>query len=260
MSDAYTIVDAFTAEPFRGNPAAVFVQNAPWSDERMQLVAREMNLAETAFVLPENDGFRLRWFTPLVEVELCGHATLASAQVLFASGMLAPEQTARFYTRSGMLTASQSGGWITLNFPARVPHPTEAPPTLAAALGIAPVKVWRNDYDLLVELPTAGDVRSLTPDLAAVKALGTMGVIVTSAGDAAGIDFVSRYFAPSVGINEDPVTGAAHTTLAPFWGERLGKTQMTGFQASARGGTVRVTLQGERVLLSGQAVITARGH
>jgi PhzF family phenazine biosynthesis protein len=208
--------------------------------------------------VPESDGYRLRWFTPAVEVELCGHATLASTHALGEMGMLAAGQTARFYTQSGLLTATHDDGWITLDFPTRLPRAVEAPSTLAAALGVAPVGVWRNDFDLLVELPTAADVRNLKPDSTAIKALGTMGVIVTGTGDAPGIDFVSRYFAPNVGIDEDPVTGGAHTTLAPFWSERLGKTTLTGYQASARGGTVRVKLQGERVLLIGQAVTVAR--
>jgi PhzF family phenazine biosynthesis protein len=261
MSASYSVVDAFTHVPFGGNPAAVFVLAAPWTAERMHLVAREMQLSETAFVVRQDgDTLGLRWFTPTAEVDLCGHATLASAHTLWATGVLAPTQTARFATKSGILTATQANDWITMDLPARPVQPTEPPADLTAILGVALRGVWRNQWDLFVELPTAEDVRQLAPDLAAIRALDVQGVIVTSASDTPDYDFVSRYFVPALGIDEDPATGAAHTALAPFWAERLGKAELIGYQASARGGTLRVRPQGERVLVSGQAVTVARGE
>jgi predicted PhzF superfamily epimerase YddE/YHI9 len=241
-----TVVDAFTAVAFAGNPAAVAVVDAFPDDARMQLVAREMNLAETAFVAPRLDGDHdLRWFTPTVEVDLCGHATLASAKVLGGR--------ARFHTRSGVLTCTPAAdGWIEMDFPADPPTPAEL---TAEELGIDGVK-WcgRSRFDIVVELEDAAAVRSMQPDLARLAALGGRGVLVTAAGDRAGIDCVSRFFAPNAGIAEDPVTGSAHCVLAVFWGERTGKRDLVGEQASSRGGVVRMRWQGERVALGGQAV------
>jgi PhzF family phenazine biosynthesis protein len=255
-----TTVDAFTAAPFAGNPAAVCLLPAPREDAWMQAVAREMNLAETAFLLRCGDEFGLRWFTPAVEVDLCGHATLASAHVLWEEGHLSPAAQARFHTRSGLLTATSRDGWITLDFPATPPVPCEETPEIARAVG-APIRlVARTPFDYLVELESESAVRSLTPDLTLLAGLGGRGVIVTSRAEAPGLDFVSRFFAPAVGIPEDPVTGSAHCALGPLWGKRLGKNSLVGYQASPRGGIVRVTLAGDRVLLGGQAVTVLRAE
>jgi predicted PhzF superfamily epimerase YddE/YHI9 len=252
-------VDAFTAVPFAGNPAAVCLLSAPRDDAWMQAVAREMNLSETAFLQPDADGYRLRWFTPAVEVDLCGHATVASAHVLWEDGHLAPAARARFHTRSGLLTADRDGSWIVLDFPALPPTGAEPPEGLEAALGAPPRWVGRSRFDYLVELGSAGIVRGLSPDFGALRAVKARGVIVTAPSDSPDFDFVSRFFAPGSGIDEDPVTGSAHCVLGPFWGERLGKRDMVAYQASARGGVVRVGLAGERVRLGGQAVTVLRG-
>lgn len=253
-------VDAFTDRPFHGNPAAVCVlpeaRDAGW----MQAVAREMNLSETAFLVREEDGFRLRWFTPAVEVELCGHATLASAHVLWEDGHLAATDTARFHTLSGPLTAVRDGDWITLDFPAKPEEETGAPAGLADALGAEPRYVGRSQFDLLVELDAEADVRALEPDLGRLRDVPARGIIVTARGDSPDYDFVSRFFGPRVGVDEDPVTGSAHCVLGPFWGARLGADELIGYQASARGGFVRVALRGDRVHLSGQAVTVLRGR
>jgi len=253
-------VDAFTDTPFRGNPAAVCVlpdeRDAAW----MQAVAAEMNLSETAFLVKRADGFGLRWFTPAVEVDLCGHATLASAHVLWEDRHLAREAQARFHTKSGLLTADRSGEWIELDFPVKRATPAAAPPGLAEALGAAPKYVGKNQFDYLVEVDSEDTVRALAPDHTALAKLPVRGVIVTSRASTHGFDFVSRFFAPGSGIAEDPVTGSSHCALGPFWGARLGKTQMLAYQASARGGVVRVRLAGERVALGGQAVTVLRGE
>jgi PhzF family phenazine biosynthesis protein len=253
-------VDAFANRPFGGNPAAVCVLAAPRDDHWMQDVAREMNLAETAFLHPEDEGYRLRWFTPAVEVALCGHATLASAHVLWEEGHLPVGRQARFHTRSGVLTADRRDDWIELDFPATPPAPAPAPPGLAAALRLAPRWVGRSTFDYLVEVDSEDTVRSLKPDLFALERIEARGVIVTSRATTPGYDFVSRFFAPRTGVPEDPVTGSAHCALGPFWSERLGRTEMTAYQASLRGGVVRVRLAGDRVLLSGQAVTVLRGE
>lgn len=255
-------VDAFTDRPFRGNPAAVCVLPEPRDDEWMQEVAREMNLSETAFLLREGDGYRLRWFTPAVEVDLCGHATLASAHTLWEQGHLAGDEVAHFQTRSGPLTATRDGdgGWITMDFPAKPEEEALAPADLAGALGAEPVYVGRSHFDLLVELESEAAVRELNPDFGRLRAIPARGVIVTSLADSASYDFVSRFFAPRVGVAEDPVTGSAHCCLGPFWQKRLGRDSFTAYQASARGGTVRVEVRGDRVLLGGQAVTVMRAQ
>jgi PhzF family phenazine biosynthesis protein len=256
-------VDAFTDRPFAGNPAAVcLLESGPADDAWMQAVAREMNLSETAFVQarPGGDGFDLRWFTPTVEVDLCGHATLASAHVLWEAGRLPADRPARFHTRSGLLSASRNaGGTIQMDFPSKPSTPVEAPPGLAEALGVQLVSVSSNGMDYLIELTDESAVRGLRPDLRALKAVRARGVIVTARSDDARYDFVSRFFAPAVGVDEDPVTGSAHCCLAPFWAERLGKTKLVGYQASARGGVVGVEVLGDRVLLNGNAVTVLRG-
>ncbi|MHC4933682.1 MAG: PhzF family phenazine biosynthesis protein [Planctomycetota bacterium] len=246
-------VDAFTSEPFRGNPAAVCILSEPRQDAWMQAVAAEMNLSETAFLLREGDGWRLRWFTPTVEVDLCGHATLASAHVL-----LEQDGEVRFLTKSGTLSARRSGGWIELDFPSLPAEPATEPVGLVEALGAVPVCVGKSRFDFIVELESEEAVRALRVDVARLRKVEARGVIVTSRGRE--YDFVSRFFAPRAGVDEDPVTGSAHCCLAPYWSELLGKTEMTGYQASARGGVVQVRLSGDRVILRGQAVTVLRGE
>jgi predicted PhzF superfamily epimerase YddE/YHI9 len=241
------VVDAFTSEPFSGNPAAVTFLNRFPPDDWMAKVAREMNLSETAFVVPRPDGDHdLRWFTPAAEVDLCGHATLASAHVLGGS--------ARFHTRSGPLECRPGeSGRIEMDFPADPPEP--APVEAALDLPGAEVLAWaRGRFDILIEVADAGWLRAYQPDVAAIAGLGSRGLILTAAGDQEGIDFVSRFFGPAVGVVEDPVTGSAHCTLAVYWAARTGRSAMTGYQASARGGTVNVRLAGDRVVLGGSAV------
>jgi PhzF family phenazine biosynthesis protein len=260
MAVRFTQVDAFTNVPFTGNPAAVVVLGQKREDLWMQAVAREMNLSETAFLVWEGDAFRLRWFTPAVEVDLCGHATLASAHVLWDEGFAPPERTIRFITRSGALTAAHGGERIELDFPARPETAVETPPGLGAALGATPRYVGRNVDDLVVLLDDEQAVRVLEPDFGALRCLPVRGVTVTAPASTPGYDFVSRFFAPAVGVDEDPVTGSAHCCLAPFWGKRLSRDVMRGYQASSRGGSVWVRLAGDRVILGGQAVTVARGE
>lgn len=253
-------VDAFSDRPFSGNPAAVCLLERPADEAWMQHVAGEMNLSETAFVCPAADGFRLHWFTPGAEVKLCGHATLASAHVLWESGRLAADRPARFHTKSGLLTVTRNESGIDMDFPATPAEPAEAPPALLRALGVPAEEVGRNGMDWLVRLKSEDEVRGVRPDLALLATLPVRGVIVTGAASTPGFDFVSRFFAPAVGVNEDPVTGSAHCTLGPFWRQRLGKDDFRAYQASARGGVVGVRVRGARVLLSGQAVTVCRGE
>lgn len=252
-------VDAFTDRPFGGNPAAICLLAEPAEAGWMQRVAAEMNLSETAFLVPEDEGYGLRWFTPAVEVELCGHATLAAAHILWQTGRLARSAPARFFTRSGELGARRRGDWIELDFPSEPVEPCSEPAGLAEALGVPLRFVGRNRMDILTEVADESALRSLDPDMAALARVETRGVIVTAPAQSEGFDFVSRFFAPAAGVPEDPVTGSAHCALAPYWGGKLNKTELVGFQASARGGVVRVTLAGERVLLGGQAVTVLRG-
>jgi PhzF family phenazine biosynthesis protein len=226
----------------------------------MQAVAAEMNLAETAFLYRENDGFRLRWFTPAIEVELCGHATLASAHVLWEAGYLWAEEEARFYTLSGLLTARMIEGWIELNFPAVPVERIQASEELLTSLGIqTPLYVGRNKFDTLIEVATAAEVRALAPDYVSLRKLGGRGVMVTAQDETGEYDFISRFFAPAAGIDEDPVTGSAHCGLGPYWAAKLDKNEMKAYQASARGGVLQVIVAGDRVLLRGQAVTVLRG-
>jgi len=259
MSLRIVQVDAFTAKPFSGNPAAVCVLPSPADEKWMANVAMEMNLSETAFLYPDGDGYRLRWLTPAIEVDLCGHATLASAHVLWTEGYLEPEQTARFHTKSGLLTCELRGDWIEMNFPAKLEQAAEPPAQLAESLGTELKYVGRNQFDYLVEVADEQTLRELKPQHGLLRELPVRGVIATAAGSGE-FDFVSRFFAPGSGIDEDPVTGSAHCALAPFWGARLGKTEMTGYQASPRGGVVKVRLEGDRVVLMGQAVTVLRGE
>lgn len=253
-------VDAFTKRPFAGNPAGVCLLDAPADEQWMLNVAREMNLSETAFLHRETDGYRLRWFTPAVEVDLCGHATLASAHVLWESGHLYASEPARFHTRSGLLSAQKLGEWIEMDFPATPPAEAEAPAELIAALGVSPLYVGKTRFDYVIELGSEAEIRAVAPDFAALGKVDARGVIVTSRAAEEDIDFVSRFFGPAVGVNEDPVTGSAHCSLTPFWAERLGKAEMAAYQASARGGEIHVQMAGDRVLLRGQAVTVMRGE
>ena len=261
MSVEITQVDAFTDQQFGGNPAAVCLLPWPADAAWMQLVAREMNLSETAFLVRRDDGaFDLRWFTPTVEVDLCGHATLASAHVLWERGILTAGSQAVFHTRSGRLSATQCDGWIEMDFPSEPDQPTSKPTLLDAGLKAEPKYVGRNRFDYIVELDSEATVRNLSPDHGLLGEIDTRGVIVTALASSDGFDFVSRFFAPGTGIAEDPVTGSAHCCLGPYWQRRLGCAKFTAWQASERGGLVKVTVCGERVVLSGQAVTVLRGE
>ena len=272
MPQPIAVVDAFTAEPWRGNPAGICILPATASDEWMQSVAIEMNHAETAFLIKcgesKQDGYELHWFTPGGEVDLCGHATLASAHYLWETGALAEDEQARFHTRSGLLTAirlsADGAAWTELDFPSEPVSATETPEGIAAMLGAEPVFVGRNRMDYLVELKDETAVRSLHPDLKQIADLSdrdnVRGIIVTAAATESGTDIVSRCFFPRFHIDEDPVTGSAHCALAPYWIPRLGKQEIVAYQASARGGWLRLRLAGDRVKLRGQAVTTLRGQ
>lgn len=264
MSILYCVIDAFTAVPFRGNPAAVCWLDSPRETRWMQSVAAEMNLSETAFVEPRPDGFGLRWFTSTIEVPLCGHATLASAHMLYASGRLARRESARFHTQSGLLTARADGNWIVLDFPAFESVPATPPSALIDAVGVRPIETRRvdrkgtDDYWIL-ELASEAEVHGAAPRFTAMTACAPDPVIVTARSASADFDFVSRFFAPSHGIDEDPVTGAAHCMLGPYWRAKLGRDELVGYQASQRGGSVRVGVRGNRVELRGEAVTVSEG-
>lgn len=250
-------VDAFTTQRFAGNPAAVIPMDAFQSSETLQLIAAENNLAETAFLVPEDGNYRLRWFTPTVEVPLCGHATLASAAVV----MERIEPSRRhviFHTASGPLTVYRTESGYVMDFPARFSEPVAVPPTLCAALGAVPLEVVADAFNYIALLESADSVRELTPDIAAIAKLDRGGVVVTAVGDG-GFDFISRYFAPVKGIPEDPVTGGAHCGLAPYWANRMNKTAFRAYQASRRGGEVICRLIGDRVELEGACVFYLEG-
>ncbi len=253
-------VDAFTAQAFKGNPAAVCILEHPKVDTWMQSVAMEMNLSETAFLIRQADGYNLRWFTPKVEVDLCGHATLASAHVLFESGGAWHDTTIRFYTRSGLLMATQADGWIELNFPATPEMQTSAPEELTTALGVEPRYIGKTQFDYIVEVASEEMVRNLDPDFDALCRIQTRGIIVTSRASSDEFDFVSRFFCPVVGIKEDPVTGSAHCCLGPYWMRKLNKKEFVAYQASERGGIIRVRVDKDRVYLSGQALTVKKGE
>ncbi|OLD89080.1 MAG: hypothetical protein AUG85_02965 [Gemmatimonadetes bacterium 13_1_20CM_4_66_11] len=256
-----TQVDAFTNRPFAGNPAAVCILPKAADSAWMLNVAREMNLAETAFLVRQKDGYDLRWFTPAVEVDLCGHATLASAHVLWEDGHLKPDSQARFHTKSGLLTADRRAPWIELDFPTTPPVAAPPPAGLVEALGAKPRFVGRSRFDYLVEVDDEATVRGLTPDLNALSQVQARGVIVTTRSDGkSDYDFVSRFFAPQSGVPEDPVTGSAHCALTPYWSAKLGKTELVAYQASARGGELRLRLAGDRVRIGGQAVTVLRAE
>ncbi len=252
-------VDAFTDEPFSGNPAAVCLLDGPADVGWMQRVALEMNLSETAFLHPQDGVFHLRWFTPKTEVDLCGHATLASAHVLWRSGRLPETAPARFETRSGRLTARCSGDAIEMDFPSTPEQPIRPPGGLDRALGVHPVYVGMSRFDVLVQVSSEAEVRNLKPDMARLQAIEARGCIVTSRSASAEFDFVSRFFAPAAGVNEDPVTGSAHCCLAPFWQKQLNKDRFVAYQASQRGGVLHLRLSGDRVYIGGQAVTIMEG-
>ncbi len=260
MSLPLHLIDAFSDGAFTGNPAAVVLLDGPRPDRWMQRVAMEMNQAETAFLDRADSAFSLRWFTPASEVDLCGHATLASAHFLWETGALDPAAPAQFDTRSGRLTATRlDDGAITLDFPAIRSSAAAAPDNLESVLGAAPREVLRGSFDLLCVLDDGAVVRALAPDLAAIAAWDVRGVLVTAAGDQPGVDFVSRCFFPALGVPEDPVTGSAHCALAPYWHGVTGRADLTGYQASARGGMVRCGIRGDRVELTGRAITTLEG-
>ena len=262
MPQRITQVDAFTDRPLAGNPAAVCILPSARDASWMQAVAREMNLSETAFLVrrPGAVGFDLRWFTPAVEVDLCGHATLASAHVLWEERHLEPRAQARFHTKSGVLTAERGGDRIELDFPRKGEEPATDLPDLSAALGAPVLETKKNRFDYLALLEDEAAVARLAPDMTALRRLPVRGVIATSRASSAGADFVSRFFAPAAGVDEDPVTGSAHCFLAPFWSARLGRPELVGRQLSARGGTVYTRVEGERVKLGGHAVTVLVGE
>jgi len=253
-------IDAFTSKPFCGNPAAVCFLPEAQEEKWMQAVAREMNLSETAFLVRETDGFRLRWFTPTVEVALCGHATLASAHALWEEGILGPAEQARFFTQSGFLTATRVDAGIELNFPATPVTAASPARGLIEALGAKPLYVGKNAFDYLLLFGSESAVRNLSPDFVRLREVEARGIIVTARSDGQEFDFVSRFFGPAAGIDEDPVTGSAHCALGPFWQERLGKQEFHAHQVSSRGGTLSVRVEGDRVYLRGNAITILRGE
>ena len=254
-------IDSFTSTPYAGNPAAVCILEKEMSDKWMQAVAADMNLSETAFLMSGKNGYSLRWFTPAVEVDLCGHATLAAAHVLWEENLLDKKEKARFFTRSGPLFAKFSPPWIELDFPALSVTQTSDPGGLCGALGInKPVFLGKGPEDYLIELDMESEVRQLKPNFRRLKEIDSRGVIVTAKSSTKGYDFVSRFFAPAYGIDEDPVTGSAHCALGPYWQKKLGKQRMFARQISPRGGELYVVPTEERVFLSGQAVTIFRGE
>ena len=254
-------VDAFTDKMFSGNPAAVCLLENDIEDNLKQSIAAEMNLSETAFVKKLNDGFSLRWFTPTSEVELCGHATLASAHILWQEGILKPDEEAVFHTVfKGKLTAKKSGDEIELNFPVNIPVQSEDNPELEKALGVKPVRLFTTDHHYLVELNSIGELKNVSPDFELLEKLEKYGTILTCGSGNKDHDFISRFFAPAKGVKEDPVTGSAHCVLAPYWNSKLNKKTMKAFQASERGGDLTVTMEGDRVLIAGKAVTILKGN
>lgn len=247
-------IDAFTDRIFSGNPAAVCILPLPKDERWMQNVAGEMNLSETAFLLKQVDGFNLRWFTPKREVELCGHATLAAAHVLWETGLLPADKEARFFTKSGLLTATLKNDFIELNFPSEENRKASAPKELIEGLKVEPKYIGKNRMDYIVEVESEEIVKALNPDHELLKRLDARGVMVTSRSGTDGIDFVSRFFAPAYGVPEDPVTGSAHCCLGPYWKARIDKAELTAFQASERGGFLKVRTEKDRVFISGKAV------
>jgi PhzF family phenazine biosynthesis protein len=252
-------VDAFTDKPFAGNPAAVCVLPEAADEEWMQHIANEMNLSETAFLVAQGDGYNLRWFTPAVEVDLCGHATLASAHILWEQGFIPPDSPAQFYTKSGLLSAVRKDEWIELDFPAESEKQAEIPEDLFDAFGAPAQYVGKNRFDFMLEFESADTVRKMSPNFTLLSEFSSRGFIVTSRSDARPYDFISRFFAPAAGVNEDPVTGSAYCCLGPYWAKKLNKKELSAYQASARGGVVKVRVGDDRVYIGGQAVTVMRG-
>ncbi|MGB1706626.1 MAG: PhzF family phenazine biosynthesis protein [Rubripirellula sp.] len=256
----YFIVDAFTDRPFGGNPAAVILLSQWPDDTWLQSMAMEMNLSETAFLVPNQKGFDLRWFTPTVEVDLCGHATLAAAFAILHAGLQEDNADIDFSTRSGILTATLQGDQIQLDFPLKPESPTSAPADLLEGLAVTPVYVGKSEYDYLVAVETEQELQSLTPKFDQLAKLDCRGIIVTSESTDPNFDFSSRFFGPAVGVDEDPVTGSAHCCLADYWQKRTGRDRFTAFQASQRGGVVHLTIRQSRVRLAGNATVVAQGE
>jgi predicted PhzF superfamily epimerase YddE/YHI9 len=254
------VVDAFTDRPFAGNPAAVCLLSKWLSDDVLQAIAREMNLSETAFLVKQRDAYELRWFTPGIEVDLCGHATLAAACVLWTTDREPNETALRFLTRSGELSARGAGESIELDFPLEPDQPAQPPSGLIEALKTEPRYVGRNRFDYLVELGSESELRAIDPDFQLLATIPCRGIIITARANEPEYDFVSRFFAPAACINEDPVTGSAHCCLVAFWQKRLGRNDFVAYQASQRGGTVRVRVRADRAILGGQAVIISAGE
>lgn len=246
-------VDAFTDKIFSGNPAGVCLLTSPKDEVWMQNMAMEINLSETAFLQKYKEGFKLRWFTPQNEVDLCGHATLASAHILWQIGMLKQDSEARFYTKSGKLTAKKNQEWIELNFPIEEDVEIRAPKEIKEGLNLIPNYVGKNRMDYIVEVESEEVLKNINPDLELLKKVKTRGIIVTSVSSSDEYDFVSRFFAPRIGINEDPVTGSAHCCLGPFWKRKLNKNVFKAYQASQRGGILKIRVGNDRIYLSGQA-------
>ncbi|MEA1895924.1 MAG: PhzF family phenazine biosynthesis protein [Euryarchaeota archaeon] len=253
-------VNSFTNKPFTGNPAGVCILSEDIPDSEMLNIAKEMNLPETAFLQENDTGYNLRWFTPCTEIELCGHATLASAHILWETGDLSPDEIVHFDTLSGELTAKRNGEWIDLDFPAEYETNADAPVEISDALGVQPIYVGKNRFDYIVEVESEEIVRSINPNFGLLKKIPSRGIIVTSRADTDKYDFVSRFFAPAIGVDEDPVTGSAHCCLGPYWESRLNKSRLEAFQSSERGGVVRVEVKSGRVILSGQAVTVIEGE
>ncbi len=250
--------DAFTTKPFSGNAAGVCVLHDELPVALMQQIAMENNIAETAFVVKNQDGFNLRWFTPTVEINLCGHGTLGTAHILWEEGILPENEIAKFHTKSGLLTAVKNGSWIEMDFPALFSKPKELPEDIVSALGIKPINHTFSDR-YIIEVASEHEVRNADPDFGILKKYDA--VVLTSKADKdSPYDFISRSFAPKHGIDEDPVTGSSHCALTPYWGEKLNKTEMFAYQASARGGEVKLKLKGDRVMLCGQAITVLRGN
>jgi PhzF family phenazine biosynthesis protein len=251
-------VDAFTEKLFGGNPAAVCLLGCWPNEQLMQLIAGENNLAETAFIIKDNDHFNIRWFTPAVEVDLCGHATLASAHVIFNYTDFNEDEIIFYSERSGTLKVRKEGSLLTLDFPADQFHEIAAPDALIKGLGVQPIETYMGKTDYMAILSSQKEVAELSPDFSLLSQLKGRGIIVTAKGETA--DFVSRFFAPQSGINEDPVTGSAHTTLIPYWARTLGKTELTAVQVSRRRGDLLCKYLGDRVEISGHAVIYMIGE
>ncbi len=252
--------DAFTDKPFGGNPAAVCITEKPLSEELMKNIAMEMNLSETAYLVKKDKGFRLRWFTPSAEVDLCGHATLASSHILFETSICSKDEPINFHTKSGILTSVYKNGAIEMDFPAIEQNEIDCPDELETALGAKPIYTGMTKWNYLVELENEKTVRSITPNLDMLQSLPGWGTIITARASMNGYDFVSRFFAPEKGVPEDPVTGSAHCVLGPYWQKRLGKNEFKAYQASQRGGSLVIRVEGDRVFLSGNAVTVMKAE